>query len=49
MNQTPMDETRKVYSSPVLQVYGGIRALTQSFGNLGNLDGGAEVGFTKTA
>lgn len=49
MNSPPQDQSKKAYTAPVMHVYGDIRALTQSFGNTGNLDGGAEAGFTKTA
>lgn len=40
VNPTP----KKTYRSPVLRVYGDIRAITQSVGSLGAMDGGTMAG-----
>jgi hypothetical protein len=42
------EPARKPYETPRLEVYGDIRAVTDSVGMTGNLDGGAGHGQTKT-
>jgi hypothetical protein len=39
---------KKPYRSPVLHVYGNIRAITQAVGTRGRTDGGTRVGMRKT-
>lgn len=45
----PVPAPRKPYRRPVLHVYGNIRAITQTVGPNGAMDGGAKAGMMMTA
>lgn len=42
-------QSKKKYDHPSLTVYGNIREITRSVGNMGATDGGSVGGFKKTA
>ena len=48
IDQNQHQALKQPYTSPVVHVYGDIRAITQAVGNTGNGDGGSVAGQKKS-
>jgi len=48
MSTPTIQQSKKIYTTPVVHVYGNIANLTQSKGSTNQMDGGAKAGFTMT-